>query len=120
MYPFIKKNIYLIILSLVTMEYVKQISGRFKDGKREEGLKIIAELWNENVGKVKGLTAFVLMANLYDSQGATNSTAWETKEDMDKFYQPDNKAISDLVERLKPSLEQLPVRKEYRVAKFKV
>jgi len=28
--------------------------------------------------------------------------------------------IFDLVERLKPSLEQLSVRKDYRVAKFKV
>jgi hypothetical protein len=43
------------------MEYVKQIAGRFKVGKRE-GLTISAELWIENVGKVKDLTAFVLMA----------------------------------------------------------
>jgi hypothetical protein len=29
-------------------------------------------------------------------------------------------ALSDLVEKLKPSFEQLPVRKDYQVAKFKV
>jgi hypothetical protein len=51
------------------MEYVKQITGRFKNDNREEGLKIIAKFWNAKVGKVKGLTAFVLMANLHDSHG---------------------------------------------------
>jgi hypothetical protein len=36
-------------------------------------------------------------------------TFWETKEDMDAFYQPDNMvALSDLLEKLKPSFEQLP------------
>jgi len=59
------------------------------------------------------------MDEIQDLQESVVLTFWETKGDMDKFYQPDNKAISDLVERLKPSLEQLPVRKDYRVAKFK-
>ena len=119
MYPFIKKNIYLIILSLVTMEYVKQISGRFKDGKREEGLKIIAKLWNENVGKVKGLTAFVLMANLYDSLGATNSTVWETKEDMDAYYNTD-KNYQSVLDRIKPMMEEDLERREYTIFKAKM
>jgi len=39
---------------------------------------------------------------------------------MDAFYNTDNKALSDLVEKIKPSFEQLPVRKNYHVAKFKV
>ena len=119
MYPFIKKNIYLIILSLVTMEYVKQITGRFKDGKREEGLKIIAKLWNENVGKVKGLTAFVLMANLYDSLGATNSTVWETKEDMDAYYNTD-KNYQSVLDRIKPMMEEDLERREYTIFKAKM
>jgi hypothetical protein len=45
---------------------------------------------------------------------------WERKEDMDSFYKPENKILSDLVEKLNPSFEQLPVRKDYRVTKFKV
>jgi hypothetical protein len=36
------------------------------------------------------------------------------------LYPEHASTLSDLVERLKPSLEQLPVRKAYRVAKFKV
>ena len=101
------------------MEYVKQISGRFKDGKREEGLKIIAELWNENVGKVKGLTAFVLMANLYDSLGATNSTVWETKEDMDAYYNTD-KNYQSVLDRIKPMMEEDLERREYTIFKAKM
>jgi quinol monooxygenase YgiN len=84
--------------------YVKQIRGRFKDDRREEGLKIIAELWNENVGKVEGLRAFVLMTNLHDSGGLTNSTVWETKEDMDAYYSKD-KNYQSILDRIKPMME---------------
>ena len=47
-------------------------------------------------------------------------TFWERKEDMDSFYKPENNLLSDLVEKLNPSFEQLPVRKDYHIAKFKV
>ncbi len=101
------------------MKYVKQITGRFRNGKREEGLKIIAELWNENIGKVKGLTAFMLMANLYDSQGATNTTVWETKEDMDAYYSRD-KNYQTILERIKPMMEDELERREYTIFKAKM
>jgi hypothetical protein len=39
---------------------------------------------------------------------------------MDEFYKPDNKVLTDLVENLKPSFEQLPAREDYQVAEFKV
>ncbi len=93
------------------MEYVKQITGRFKDGKREEGLKIIAELWNDNVGNVKGLTAFVLMATLHDSHGVTNTTIWETKEDMD------DKKYRSVLEKIKPMMEDELERREFTLFK---
>ena len=47
-------------------------------------------------------------------------TFWERKEDIDYFYKPENKLLSELVEKLNPSFEQLPVRKDYHIAKFKV
>jgi hypothetical protein len=37
---------------------------------------------------------------------------------MDCFYKPENRILSDLVEKLNPSFEQLPVRKDYQVVKF--
>jgi quinol monooxygenase YgiN len=101
------------------MTYVKQITGRFRNGKREEGLKIIAEFWNENVGKVKGLTAFVLMANLYDILGATNTTVWETKEDMDAYYNQDNK-YQMILEQIKPMMEDELERREYIIFNTKM
>ena len=45
------------------MEYAKVIKGRFKAHQREEGLRIVVDLWNSNVGKVKGLKGFVLMTD---------------------------------------------------------
>ena len=39
---------------------------------------------------------------------------------MDSFYKSDNKPLGDLVEKLRPSFEQMPVRKDYQVGKFKV
>jgi hypothetical protein len=47
-------------------------------------------------------------------------TFWENKEDMDAFYHPDSKILSDLVDKLKPSFEQPPERKDYEVIKFKL
>jgi hypothetical protein len=42
------------------------------------------------------------------------------KEDMGSFYRPKNKALSHLVEKLNPPFEQLPVRKDYNISKFKL
>jgi hypothetical protein len=39
---------------------------------------------------------------------------------MESFYKSDNKPLGDLVENLRPSFEQMPVRKDYQVGKFKV
>lgn len=59
------------------------------------------------------------MDDLQDLQEYIVLTFWKTKEDMDAFYQLDNKDLSALIEKLKPSFEQLPIRKDYRVTKFK-
>ena len=42
------------------------------------------------------------------------------KEDMGSFYRPKNKALSHLVEKLNPPFEQLSVRKDYNISKFKL
>jgi hypothetical protein len=39
---------------------------------------------------------------------------------MNNFYQADNQLLSDLVEKLKPSFEKLPERKDYQVLDFKI
>lgn len=67
-----------------------------------------------------GMRGFMVMDDLQDSQESVVLTFWKRKEDMDSFYKPDNKILNDLVEKLKPSFEHSPMRKDYQVAKFKV
>ena len=45
-------------------------------------------------------------------------TFWETREDMDKFYSPENKALAELVERAKPLFERMPERTDYAVSEL--
>ncbi len=42
------------------------------------------------------------MDSLEDPSESIVLTFWETKEEMDNFYQVDNRLLSDLVEKLKP------------------
>jgi heme-degrading monooxygenase HmoA len=70
--------------------------------------------------KPTGMRGFMIMDDLQDLQESIVLTFWERKEDMDQFHKSDNKALIDLVEKLKDSFEQLPVRKDYEVSKFKV
>jgi heme-degrading monooxygenase HmoA len=99
---------------------VKHKKVKLKTGKREESTKVLLEFFKELEGKATGMRGFMVIEGIQDLQESLVLTFWETKEDMDAFYQPDNTALFDLVEKLKPSFEQLPVRKDYRVAKFKV
>jgi heme-degrading monooxygenase HmoA len=92
-----------------------------KAGKRDENTSVLLQYFEEHEGEVKGtMKGFVVMDNMQDPQESIVLTFWETKEDMDAFYQPDNKVLSDLVDKLKPSFEQLPERKDYQVVKFKI
>jgi hypothetical protein len=60
------------------------------------------------------------ITRIQDSQESIVLTFWGNKEDMDAFYHPDSKVLSDLVDKLKPSFEQPPERKDYEVIKFKL
>ena len=102
-------------------KYVKHNRVRIKTGiKREEITKLLLEFFEEIKNKSTGMKGFMVMDDLQDTQESVVLTFWERKEDMDSFYQPENKLLSDLVKKLNPSFEQLPVRKDYQVAKFKV
>jgi heme-degrading monooxygenase HmoA len=78
------------------------------------------EFFKELEEKSIGMRGFMIIDDLQDLQESIVLTFWERKEDMDSFYKSDNKLLVDLVEKLKPSFQQLPVRKDYQVAKFKV
>jgi heme-degrading monooxygenase HmoA len=103
------------------IKYVKHNKVRIKTGvKREEITKILLEFFEEIEEKPTGMKGFMVMDDLEDLQESIVLTFWERKEDMDSFYKPENNASYDLVEKLNPSFEQLPVRKDYHVSKFKV
>jgi len=103
------------------IKYVKHNKVRIKTGvKREEITKILLEFFEEIEEKPTGMKGFMVMDDLEDLQESIVLTFWERKEDMDSFYKPENKALYDLVEKLNPSFEQLPVRKDYHVSKFKI
>jgi heme-degrading monooxygenase HmoA len=106
--------------SLNVIKYVKHNNVRLKTGKREEATKVLLEFFKELEEKPTGMRGFVIMDDMQDLQEYVVLTFWETKEDMDSFYKSDNKPLADLVEKLKPSFEQPPVRKDYQVSKFKV
>jgi quinol monooxygenase YgiN len=102
------------------IKYVKHNKVKLKTGKREETSKVLLEFFNELEGKATGMRGFVVMDSIQDLQESIVLTFWETKEDMDAFYQPNNRTLSDLVEKLKPLFEELPIRKDYQIAMFKV
>jgi heme-degrading monooxygenase HmoA len=103
------------------IKYAKHNKVRIKAGiKREEITKMLLDFFEEIKDKSTGMKGFMVMDDMQDIQESVILTFWERREDMDSFYKPENKVLSNLVEKLNPSFEQLPVRKDYHVAKFKV
>ena len=102
------------------IRYVKHNKVSLKAGKREESTKVLLRFFKDLEEKATGMRGFVVMNNVQNSQDSVVLTFWESKEDMDAFYQQHNKALSNLVETLEPSFEHPPERKDYQVAMFKV
>jgi heme-degrading monooxygenase HmoA len=61
------------------------------------------------------MKGFMVMDSLDDPSKSIVLTFWETKEDMDNFYQTDRGILTDLVEKLKPSFERISERRDYQV-----
>ena len=102
------------------IKYVKHNRVRIKAGiKREEITKMLLDFFEEIKDESTGMKGFMLMDDLEDIRESIVLTFWERREDMDSFYKPENNLLSNLVKKLNPSFEQLPVRKDYQVAKFK-
>jgi hypothetical protein len=74
------------------------------------------KFFEETKDKSTGMKGFMVMDDLQYIQESVVLTFWERKEDIDCFYKPENKILSELVEKLNPSFEQLPARKDYHVS----
>ncbi len=103
------------------INYIKHNSVRTKVGfKREAITKILLEFFEGIKDNSTGMKGFMVLDDLQDKQESVVITFWERREDMDSFYEPENKLLMNLVKKLNPSFEGLPVRKDYHVAKFEV
>ncbi|HKX21441.1 MAG TPA: hypothetical protein VJM74_07210 [Nitrososphaeraceae archaeon] len=101
------------------INYIKHNSVRIKRGVQREAItRIILEFFGTIKNNSTGMKGFIVMDDLEDKQESVVITFWERKEDMDTFYRPENKLLRDLVKKLNPSFERLPVRNDYHVAKF--
>ncbi|MDP9288045.1 MAG: hypothetical protein M3P08_07595 [Thermoproteota archaeon] len=87
---------------------------------REESTRRLVQFFKNLEGKVKGMKGFVIMDSIGDSQESVVLTFWETRDNMDSFYKPDNKDLADFVESAKILFEQMPERNDYVVSSFKI
>jgi heme-degrading monooxygenase HmoA len=106
--------------TLDSIKYIKYNKVHLKPGKRDGNTSVLLDYFKEHEGKVKGMKGFVILDNIQDPQESIVLTFWESEEDMAAFYHPDNKVLSNLVEKLKPAFEQPPERKDYQVMQFEI
>jgi len=113
--------LYLVLnkmLQISDVKYAMQFNERCKRGQRVIALKMIADFYNSNIGRVKGFKGYLLRESLKDPPSIINITFWDEKEDMDSYYNGMN--YSEFLKKIKPLLEQLPEKNEYRVFDFRL
>ncbi len=98
------------------IKFVKHNKVQLKPGKRDESTRLILEFFKEVQSQISKMKGFIVMDSLDDPSESIVLTFWETKEDMDNFYQTDNGILANLVEKLKPSFERPPERRDYQVS----
>jgi heme-degrading monooxygenase HmoA len=84
---------------------------------RDTGRKMFVEFFGsikkQEFGKE--MISHIILDSENDVRESLILTFWETREAMDKFYSPRNKALARLVERAKPLFEKMPERNDYTV-----
>jgi heme-degrading monooxygenase HmoA len=79
-------------------------------------IEFFGNIRKEEVGKE--MRGHIILDNINDLQESIVLTFWETKEDIDKFYSSQNKALANLVERAKPLFEKMPKRTDHAVSEL--
>ena len=102
------------------IQYVKYNKVLLKPGKRDHSTKAILEFFKRVQAQESKMKGFIVMDSIEDPSQSIILTFWETKEEMDSFYQLDNRLLSDLVENLKPNFETLPERRGYQVSGLQI
>jgi heme-degrading monooxygenase HmoA len=114
-------SIYIWYLPMQNIKYSKHNRVRFKSlEEKEKGTKTFTEFFDrirkEELGKK--MRGHIILESISDFQESIVLTFWETREDMDKFYSTQNKALTNLVERAKPLFEKMPERTDYAVSEL--
>ena len=102
------------------IQYVKYNKVLLKPGKRDHSTKAILEFFKRVQAQESKMKGFIVMNSIEDPSESIILTFWETKEEMDRFYKIDNSLLSDLVEKLKPTFETLPIRRGYQVCDLQI
>jgi hypothetical protein len=74
------------MLQISDVKYAMQFNERCKKGQRVIALKMIADFYNSNIGRVKGFKGYLLRESLEDPPSIVNITFWDAKDDMDSYY----------------------------------
>ena len=102
------------------IQYVKYNKILLKPGKRDHSTKAILEFFKRVQAQESKMKGFIVMDSIEDPSESIILTFWETKEEMDSFYQLDNRLLSDFVENLKLNFETLPERRGYQVSGLQI
>jgi heme-degrading monooxygenase HmoA len=101
------------------IKYVKHNKIRFKSlENRYKGTRMFIEFFDSIIKDQTGkeMRGHVVLDSMSDQQESIVLTFWDTKEELDKFYSPQNKALANLVESAKPLFEKMPERTDYAVS----
>jgi hypothetical protein len=103
------------------IKYVKHNSVRFKSVEdRKAGTRMFVKFF-DTIGKEdtgKEMEGHIILNNTSNLQESIVLTFWKTKEDMDMFYSPKNKALASLVERAMSLFDRAPQRTDYIVSEI--
>ncbi len=96
-----KKVVFIIIADcsdgINQIKFVKH-RVKLKVGKREESTKMLLDFLNQQTqNKVKGWVGYILLDNINNEQEAIVLTFWNSKEEMEAFYQLHGRVLSDLL-----------------------
>jgi heme-degrading monooxygenase HmoA len=103
------------------IKYSKHNRVHFKSLEdRDKGRKMFTEFFasirKDDLGKE--MRGHIILDGTSDIRESIILTFWDTKEDMDRFYSPQNKTLTSLVERAKPLFEKMPERTDYAVSEL--
>ncbi len=79
-------------------------------------IEFFGNIRREELGKK--MRGHIILDSISDIRESIILTFWDTREDMDRFYSPQNKALASLVERAKPLFEKMPERTDYAVSEL--